>query len=136
MLTLEQIRLIMAKDRYATEQTGIMIDEIGPDTAVCSMQITKQHLNANGTVMGGAIFTLADLCFAAAANNSGEYIAMSFESSISFLKATRAGTLHATAVPLKIGRSICFYRIDITDNEGNLTAQASVTGSRQAVGQK
>lgn len=133
MLTLEQIRMIMAKDRYATEQTGITIDEIGPDTAVCSMQVKPYHLNAYGTVMGGAIFTLADLCFAAAANNSGEYIAMSFECNITFLRATRTGTLHATAVPLKIGNNICFYRIDITDDEGTLTAQASVTGSRQAI---
>ncbi|MBQ3519012.1 MAG: PaaI family thioesterase [Clostridia bacterium] len=136
MLTLEQMKMIMAKDRYATEQTGIVIDEIGPDTAVCSMQITPQHKNAYGTVMGGAIFTLADLCFAAAANNSGEYIAMSFECNITFLRATRTGTLHATAVPLKMGKNLCFYRIDITDDEGTLTAQASVTGSRQAVGQK
>lgn len=133
MLTLEQIQKIMSKDRYATEQTGIVIDSIGPDTATCSMKITNQHLNANDTVMGGAIFTLADLCFAAAANNSGEYIAMSIESNINFLKAAKSGTLHANAIPLKIGRNICFYRIDITDDEGNLTAQASVTGCRQAI---
>lgn len=133
MLTLDQVRYIMSKDIYATEQTGIVIDSIGPDTAECSMQITPKHMNAKGSVMGGAIFTLADFCFAAAANNSGEYIGFSVESNITFLRAGHEGALHAKAIPLKIGKAICFYRVEIYNDNGEQIAEAAITGCRQAV---
>ena len=110
----------------------MVIDAISPDKAVCSMQITPDHLNANNTVMGGAIFTLADLCFAAA-TNTGDFRTVSVESNITFLRAASAGSLHAESVPLKVGKSVCFYRVEITDDDGNLIAEVSFTGSRRAV---
>ena len=47
----------------------MVIDELGEDYAVCSMEIRKSHRNAAGNVMGGVIFTLADFAFAVSSNN-------------------------------------------------------------------
>ena len=63
-------REIFSHDIYATETTGIVIEEAEPGHAVCSFSIDKRHLNAHNRVMGGAIFTLADFAFAIAANSS------------------------------------------------------------------
>ena len=59
---------VFANDRFATKLCGANIESVTENEVVCSMEITEDHLNAVGTVMGGAIFTLADFTFAVASN--------------------------------------------------------------------
>ncbi len=54
-------------DRFAANN-GIQIIEIGEGSAKAEMTVTDGHLNAGGVCQGGAIFTLADLVFAAIVN--------------------------------------------------------------------
>ena len=65
--SLEEAREHFKKDRFAAF-AGVEIDEMTDNTAVCSMTLSDAHKNAYGGVMGGAIFTLADLAFAVVAN--------------------------------------------------------------------
>ena len=65
---ISQARAYFEGDRFALEN-GVTIDALSPAGAVCSFAITDRHRNAEGGVMGGAIFTLVDLAFAVAANN-------------------------------------------------------------------
>lgn len=58
--TLEEAREHFKNDRFATN-AGMQIDELGEDYSVCSVTLSDDHKNAYGGVMGGAIFTLADL---------------------------------------------------------------------------
>ena len=67
MKSLTEIQEAFSHDRFATNQANIRIVSAQPDFAVCEMPITPEHLNARGTVMGGAIFTLADFTAAVAA---------------------------------------------------------------------
>ena len=60
----EEAREYFKGDRFATN-SGMLLDELGEDYAVCSMTLNEGHRNANGGIMGGVIFTLADLAFAA-----------------------------------------------------------------------
>lgn len=57
-----------------------------------------RHLNAAGTVQGGALFTLADFAFAVAAN-AGGVLTVSLQNSISFLRAAKPARLTARAEP-------------------------------------
>ena len=71
---------------------------------------------------GGAIFTLADLALAAAANSHGQ-LAFSLSSNITFLRASGEGdTLYAEARERYIGRSTGYYQIDITNQQNELIA--------------
>ena len=56
---LEQIQKVFANDRFATDN-GAVIEQVDEGYAKCWLEIQPHHLNAAGTVMGGAIFTLAD----------------------------------------------------------------------------
>ena len=67
MKTLEEVRTIFEKDRFAMVN-GAVIDEIGDHAAACSLILTDSHRNAIGAVMGGVYFMLADFAFAVAAN--------------------------------------------------------------------
>ena len=124
--TLEEVRNIFKGDRFATEN-GAVIEEIGDHSAVCSLEITDSHRNAMGAVMGGTYFMLADFAFAVAANWE-KMGCVSLHSDISFLGVARGNKLIAKAVCVKNGRSTACYRVDVTDEKGNLAATVTVTG--------
>jgi len=116
-------------DIYATETTGITIEEAHENYAKCSMAIKNRHLNAAGRVMGGAIFTLADFAFAVAANTEIT-VTVSLTSEIRFLSVARGKTLTAEAKCLKSGRTSCAFDVAVTDETGTLVATVSATGLR------
>ena len=126
MKTLEEVRRIFAGDRFATENRAV-IEEIGDHSASCSLLITDSHRNAMGAVMGGTYFMLADFAFAVAANWE-KMGCVSLRSDISFLGAARGEKLIAKAVCVKDGRTTACYRVDVTDDLGNLTATVTTTG--------
>lgn len=124
--TLEKVRKIFEGDRFATEN-GAVIEEIGHHSATCSLLITDSHRNAMGAVMGGVYFMLADFAFAVAANWE-KMGCVSLRSDISFLGAAKEKKLIAKAVCLKDGRTTACYRVDVTDELGNLAATVTATG--------
>lgn len=124
--TLDEVRKIFEGDRFATEN-GAVIDEIGDNSATCSLIITESHRNAMGAVMGGTYFMLADFAFAVAANWK-KLGCVSLHSDISFLGTAKGEKLFAKAVCIKDGRTTACYRVDVTDDLGNLTATVMVTG--------
>lgn len=124
--TLEEVRNLFKEDRFATEN-GAVIEEISHHSATCSLDITDSHRNAMGAVMGGTYFMLADFAFAVAANWE-KMGCVSLHSDISFLSAARGKQLIAKAVCVKDGKATACYRVDVTDELGNLTATVTVTG--------
>ena len=64
---LTKARAYFGGDRYAVG-SGFVIDAVEGDSATCHFDITDSHLNAAGTVMGGAMFALADYTFAVGCN--------------------------------------------------------------------
>lgn len=126
--TLEDVRRIFEGDRFATEN-GAVIEEVGDHSATCSLVITDSHRNAMGAVMGGTYFMLADFAFAVAANweNMG---CVSLRADISFLGAAKGEKLIARATCVKDGKSTVCYRVDVTDDLGNLIATVTTTGYR------
>lgn len=78
------------KDLFA-EQTGVELLEVREGYSKACLVITENHLNAGHRTQGGAIFTLADLALAAAANSHGS-LAFSLSSNITFLRASVRAT--------------------------------------------
>ena len=124
--SLDQARAYFEGDRFALEN-GITLDELSPAGAVCSFTIEDRHRNAEGGVMGGAIFTLVDLAFAAAANNVHRPT-VAQQVSMNFLSGSRGRRLTARATCRKDGRSSCVFNVDVSDDLGRDIAQATVTG--------
>ncbi len=108
-------------DLFATN-AGVELIEIREGYSKAKLEIKPEHLNAGQRTQGGAIFTLADLALAAAANSHGT-LAFSLSSNITFLRASGPGdTLYAEARERYTGRSTGYYQIDVTDQEGRLIA--------------
>ena len=124
--SLEEARAYFQGDRFATEN-GMTLDAIGDGTSECSMTLTERHKNANGGVMGGAIFTLADFAFAVAVNNVHRPT-VAQQVSINYLSAPKGSRLIARAHRRKDGRATCVYIVDVTDDAGRDVAQFVGTG--------
>ena len=123
---IEKVREFFENDRFAVTN-GAYIDEIGDKFAVVSMAIESRHRNAVDTVMGGAVFTLADFAFAVAANHE-KVGTVSLSANISFLKASRGSKLIARAECVRDGRTTCYYRVTVTDDTGALISEVTING--------
>ena len=123
---IEEARAYFTGDRFAMN-AGVSIEALNNDGAVCAFTVTPEHKNAENGVMGGAIFTLIDLAFAAAANNVHRPT-VAQQVSMNFLSGTRGTRLTATARCRKDGRTSCVYQVDVSDDLGRDIAQAVVTG--------
>lgn len=114
-MTLDEVKKFFANDKYATETTGIEILEAGGGKSKIHLALDGRHKNALGFVMGAVYFTMADFAFAVASNSdeSSDYHAVTLSSTINMVNSAKSGDLFAEAVPIKDGRSTCFYQIDI-----------------------
>jgi len=117
-------------DIYATETTGIVIDEVDVNYAKCHFDINRGHLNAGNVVMGGAIYTLADFTFAVAAN-AGNEVTVSQTCQITYHAPAKGKSLYAVAKCVKSGRSTCFFITDIFNDEDTHVATVTSTGFRK-----
>lgn len=110
------------KNDLFAEGTGVELLEVKEGYSKARLTITEKHLNAGHRTQGGAIFTLADLALAAAANSHGT-LAFSLSSTITFLRSSGSGdTLYAEARERYTGRTTGYYQIDITNQRGDLIA--------------
>lgn len=121
----EETVKLFQNDRFATEN-GAVIEEVEDHYAKCSLIIEDRHRNAMGAVMGGVYFTLADFALAVASNwqKMGN---VSLNSEITYLTPARGDKLTAEAICVKNGRTTGYYRIDIKDEFGNLSAAVTST---------
>ena len=124
--TIDQIQAVFAKDRFATEAAGCRVVSGKRGHAVAEMELSDIHRNALGSVMGGAIFTLADFALAICCNIDEEPT-VGLDSTISFLRSTKGTKLTATATCDKPGRHVSFYTILVEDDLGKPIAKVNAT---------
>ncbi len=110
----------LEKDRFAA-LCGITVLEIRKGYAKVRMDAGENHVNSWGSVHGGALFTLADMAFAAAANSHGT-LSVGISCTINYTKAAPKGTLIAEATEDSRSARIGTYIIRITTEEGTPVA--------------
>jgi len=117
---LQDIKAKLAADQFA-KHAGIELVAISPGQASARMKLQPFHLNGLGSVQGGAIFTLADFTFAAAANSHG-IVSVAVNVSITFMKAVVSGTLTAEAREVALNPKLGTYTVNVSDEHGHLVA--------------
>lgn len=124
--SLQEAQDFFKDDKFATEN-GITIEELSEEKCITKLKVTDHHRNAVGGVMGGAIFTLADLAFSAHCNHLHKPT-VGLQNNITYMSGAKGDVLYATSKCLKDGRTTGFYEVEITDNTGRLLATMSCTG--------
>jgi len=110
-------------DQYATQMTGIEIVEVGENYVKTKLAVEPKHMNALGIMQGGALFTLADFTFAAAANGEQKETTVAVECHISFFKPVTEGTLYAESRLISKSRSLAAHDVTITNEQGDVVAK-------------
>ncbi|MGM0424712.1 MAG: PaaI family thioesterase [Thermodesulfobacteriota bacterium] len=100
---------------------GIKVLEASQGQAQAQMEIRPEHKNGLDMVHGGAIFTLADLAFAAASNSRGRS-AVAINAHISYLKSAHSGILRAEAQEVSMGPKLASYTVHVYDQAGEVCA--------------
>lgn len=124
--SVEEAREYFKNDKFAYN-SGMVLEDLGEDFSLCSMELDDRHLNANGGIMGGVMFTLADLAFAALSNNIHKPT-VAQQVSINYLSAPKGKTLKARAELVKNGRSSTIIQVRVTDETGRDIALFTGTG--------
>ncbi len=124
--TLKKVQERFKNDRFATDN-GAVIEEVGEGYARCVMSLDEHHYNAVGSVMGGAVFTVADFAFAVA-SNWNKKPCVSLTAQITYLGRAKGQKLIAEAKKVKEGRTSCYYLVEVTDDLGNQVAHVTSNG--------
>ena len=110
---------------------GITILEAGPEKVVLELPVGPTVYQPYGLLHGGVSALLAESAasIGGALNVSDGKGIVGIEISASHLRSMTSGTLVATATPIRIGRSIQVWHIDLTDGTGRQIADAKCTVS-------
>ena len=128
---MEQFKEFFKADRFAAN-AGVELLDVNPGAARARMLVTPEHLNAGGVCQGGALFTLADLAFAAVAN-SHHQLTLSVTANMTFLQSVKQGYVYADAVEIFNHHRIPFIEVRLTDEAGSLIAVMTSSGYRKNV---
>ena len=112
------------------EALGIRAVELTPDRVVMEMDVGPRVHQPFGLLHGGASAVLAESAASMGAHLSvapEDKRALGIELNISHLHAARAGIVRATATPLRRGRTLHVWIVDLADGEGRPVAAARCT---------
>lgn len=121
---------LLKNDRFAAF-VGIELVKMESGYAMAKMDILENHLNGVNMIQGGAIFTLADFAFAAAANASG-HVTVGINANIAYFKASKGKTLIAEAKEVSVSQKIAHYNVDVFNENKDYIAQVSITGYKNS----
>jgi 1,4-dihydroxy-2-naphthoyl-CoA hydrolase len=86
------------------------------------------NTDAGGFLHGGATTTLAEsLASIAAWVQDTSKVTMGIEIKVNHIRPPKSGWIIGTALPLRVGRSVSFWEIPITDDAGELVAFSTAT---------
>jgi 1,4-dihydroxy-2-naphthoyl-CoA hydrolase len=111
------------------ETLGVRHVEAGPDRVVLEMDVTPTVHQPFGLLHGGASAVIAESAASIGAflNCKPGESSVGTDLNISHLRAKSDGVVRATAVPVRKGRSMHVWTIDITGEDGKLVAVARCT---------
>ncbi len=127
MISKEELQKLVGDQDIVGKYFQIRVENFDDRHAECSMPLTPNHKNPLGIAHGGAIFSLADMCFEAACHAAGRFCVNS-QTSISFLNKGVGDRIYAKAELLKSGSKMVVYQVTITDIQKTVVAQGQITG--------
>jgi 1,4-dihydroxy-2-naphthoyl-CoA hydrolase len=110
---------------------GIRITALGPDFICGEMPVDERTRQPFGILHGGASIVLAEslgslASFLVVSDDPSARVA-GIEVSGSHVRSASSGYVTGVARPLRLGRSLHFWRIDIRDQAGELVCSAKLT---------
>lgn len=112
------------------ETLGVRLIEATPDKVVLEMDVGPPVHQPFGILHGGASAVIAESAASMGAYMNCEpekQFCVGTDLNISHLRAKREGVIRATATPVRKGRTMHVWQIDVTQEDGKLVAVARCT---------
>lgn len=111
------------------QHLGIVVQVATPEQVVVSLEVGPHVHQPYGILHGGISALLAESAasIGGAVSVAPERIVVGTELNCSHLRSMTSGTLTATATPVRKGRSVHVWAIDLTDVRGRLICVARCT---------
>jgi 1,4-dihydroxy-2-naphthoyl-CoA hydrolase len=110
------------------DKLGIRITDFDPDHVVATMPV-EGNQQPYGLLHGGATCALVETVgsWAAALAAGPERQVVGIELNASYLRSATAGTVTAVCTPVRRGRTLATFLVEVTDDRGRATATARLT---------
>jgi 1,4-dihydroxy-2-naphthoyl-CoA hydrolase len=110
---------------------GIQLTAVGPDFVCGEMPVDERTRQPFGILHGGASVVLAETLgsfasYLAVCDDPKARVA-GIEVGASHVRSVRSGVVRGIARPIRLGRSLHFWRIDILAPDGGLSCSARLT---------
>ena len=126
----EAIKRVVEEEPYA-KGLGIRLVDIDVGWAETEMEVSGEKEDIFGMAHGGAVFSLVDEAFGAAANSHGTVV-LALNVNITYVSPPFPGeTLRATAVEVDRSETVSTCEIRVLGDGGQLIAAAQATGYRK-----
>lgn len=113
------------------EHLDIEIVEVADDSLTASMPVDHRTVQPYGLLHGGASATLAESVASLASSlvvpEPGHQKVVGIELNINHLRSATEGRVFGTARPVKLGRRLHVWQIDIHDEQGKQVSTARLT---------
>jgi len=130
-VSLEQIN--QASPPTLVHHLGITITEIGPDYIIAKMPVDHRTHQPAGLLHGGASAALAETVGSIASHlcleNPKTHQVVGVEINANHLRGISKGFVYGKASPIRIGKSIHVWNIEITSDTGKLICVSRLTMS-------
>lgn len=113
----------------ANDVLGIHITEIGDDFVRAELQVEPRTHQPFGLLHGGVSCVLAETLGSVGGSLACEegYTIVGVDINATHMKSVRSGKIIGTARPLKLGRRMQFWAIDIVTADGQMVCAARLT---------
>jgi uncharacterized protein (TIGR00369 family) len=110
------------------DKLGIEIVDFNPERLVATMPV-EGNQQPFGLLHGGATCALVETIgsWAAILGVGPESKAVGIELNATYVKAATSGVVTAVCTPVRRGRTLATFLIEVTDDRGNVTASARLT---------
>lgn len=105
-------------DRFAAAN-GAQVVDVAEGCAKAVMTVEERHLNGANVCQGGAIFTLADLAFAAAVNSHG-LATVGTANNITYMRSAKLGDILTAEAKEENHHKLPFCEVRVCNQEGAL----------------
>jgi acyl-CoA thioesterase len=114
------------ENNHFMRYNGMKLVALKEGYAEMEMELNDNSLNIQGTLHGGAMYTLADTAAGAAAKSYG-LVSITLNGSINFIKTTKTGKVKAIASTIHQGRTTGVYRVEVMDENKDMLAWCTFT---------
>lgn len=127
--TLEGIQSL--SNNTMVDHLGIEFTGFGDDFLIARMPVDRRTIQPLGLLHGGASVALAETVGSVASalclEDPSKQSPVGVEINANHLRAVRHGFVYATCKPVRVGRTIHVWQIDIRDENGQLTCTSRLT---------